>query len=233
MLRPKGLELSSPGRQAGIQSYPAIERRGRGTSLPQPSKFASPPAELWLQDTLDTVGMDDFLDIVWRPRICSMPRPGGPELNSPGRQAGIREADQMSAEGTVLKRGRIIKCRAIGARTLEILIPALRPGLLTDGPTGLDGENQRRGRSKTLSVKCVPQPAHSAAHTCRKAPLGPSPSSMRTTSPEPRRGVAATPRASAHIVIHIYFSSGEYSAFARHVGSTWTVLEKKNGISTM
>ncbi len=88
-----------------------------------------------------------------------MPRPERPGLNSRGRQARVRDADQMSAEGEVLKRGRIIKCRAFGAPTLEILIPALRPGLLTDGPTGLDGGNQRRGRSKTLSVKCVPQSA--------------------------------------------------------------------------
>ncbi len=118
--------------------------------------FGDSPALSWLEDTLNTAGMDDFLDIVWRPRICSMARPEGPELNNPGRQVGVKDADQMRA-GAELKRGRIIKCRTFGARTLEILIPALRPGLLTDGPTGLDGGNQRRGRPKTLSVKCVPQ----------------------------------------------------------------------------
>ncbi len=64
------------------------------------------------------------LAIDWSLFAHSAPRPEGPPGNSPGRQAGVRDFDSMSAEGAALNRKRIIKCRAFSARFSTILIPA-------------------------------------------------------------------------------------------------------------
>jgi hypothetical protein len=48
----------------------------------------------------------------------------------------------MSAEGAVLCRIGCIECRAFGAPSLILSIPALRPGLATDGPAGLIADSK-------------------------------------------------------------------------------------------
>jgi hypothetical protein len=48
----------------------------------------------------------------------------------------------MSAEGAVLCRIGCMECRAFGAHSLLRSIPALRPGLATDGPSGLIADSK-------------------------------------------------------------------------------------------
>jgi hypothetical protein len=43
----------------------------------------------------------------------------------------------MSAEGAALQSKRFTECRTFGAQLCATLIPALRPGLLNAGPSGL------------------------------------------------------------------------------------------------
>jgi hypothetical protein len=59
----------------------------------------------------------------------------------------------MSAEGAVLCRIGCIECRAFGAHSLILSIPALRPGLATDGPSGLlaDPKELTSQRQPTVS----------------------------------------------------------------------------------
>jgi hypothetical protein len=66
---------------------------------------------------------------------CPIRRPEGPEVNRPGREAGNKVACEMSAEGAA--HNEILECRAFSAHSFVCLFPALRPGLLTSGPSGL------------------------------------------------------------------------------------------------
>ena len=77
--------------------------------------------------------------IAWSLYVHLALRPEGPPGNSPGLTSGVRELDGISAEGAALSRPRVMKYRAFGARFSTTLIPALRPGLFTAGPSGLVG----------------------------------------------------------------------------------------------
>jgi hypothetical protein len=65
-------------------------------------------------------------------------RPEGPVVDRPGRKAGIQLEKGRSAEGAAHDTMRSSGCRAFSAPfPTSNLIPALRPGLLTVGPSGL------------------------------------------------------------------------------------------------
>ncbi len=96
-------------------------------------------------------------------------RPEGPPVNRPGRQAGIRSLVTMEAP-----KARHFMMRFRLSAALSALIqsksptPALRPGLFTDGPSGLNRTKiytleNRSDASSTPSVKCVPQSAKMGA----------------------------------------------------------------------
>ena len=116
---------------------PTSEPKAIPTPIPTPSVTSVRPAVRWLWDTLDTVGGGRFLAIGCSLFVHSALRPEGPPGNSPGRQAGVGDFDGMSAEGAALSRQGIVKYRAFGARFSTTMIPALRPGLFTYGPSGL------------------------------------------------------------------------------------------------
>jgi hypothetical protein len=60
-------------------------------------------------------------------------RSEGPAVARPGRQAGIESIEGMSAEGAV--QAGVSPLR--GSTCLSCLIPGLRPGLASAGPSGL------------------------------------------------------------------------------------------------
>jgi hypothetical protein len=61
----------------------------------------------------------------------------------------------MSAEGAVLCRIGCIECRAFGAPSLILSIPALRPGLATDGPAGLIADSKAITSQRKPTVSSV------------------------------------------------------------------------------
>jgi hypothetical protein len=68
------------------------------------------------------------------------PRAGGPSVGSPARQGGVfKGAPDTRSEGPALRL-----CRTFGAPYQCTLIPALRPGLLSVGPSGLIAKIRHR-----------------------------------------------------------------------------------------
>ncbi len=58
-------------------------------------------------------------------------RPEGPEVNRPGRQAGISIAQVESAEGAALDEELFHKCRAFSAHSIEIANHGLTAAAIT------------------------------------------------------------------------------------------------------
>jgi hypothetical protein len=89
------------------------------------------------------VNQDSDIDSGFISLTCIMQfllRPEGPPVNRPGRKAGNVENYKMSAEGAAL---HVQFCAAPSAlEPLNHLFPALRPGLLTGGPSGLNSQPQ-------------------------------------------------------------------------------------------
>jgi hypothetical protein len=70
----------------------------------------------------------------------------------------------MSAEGAALCRIGCIECRTFGAPSLLISIPALRPGLATDGPAGLIADAKAITSQRKPTVSSVGNSQSLAGH---------------------------------------------------------------------